>query len=367
MKKILLFTLTVFGLLSLCAQPTAVFSPQNIFMNNLSTASFDPVKPQEQPVMTTLTISNITGPFKMRAQLKWNNQDLLPRNGIVFESEDDITGTISVTNRDLITNSNSLFFKSPTPSVSLDQIINSVPILEEAMFAGYFPDGTLIMQVEFSVAPYSVWTAPASFVIRIQNAGNITLLYPGVPIGQNPPLVSTVPVTFLWNNVLTGQNTCSILVKEFPPTLMPNAENVTRQGSVLYQSPSDDKNPPVFQFSEFLPFRDGYYYAWQVSSTLYNEKNWKVVQREQGSGGGSLVSNWFVFRFTSDTTTGTMPQEFEAILSFLNDPAIQNLLGQGYSPTGVVVLNGRTYTGQEALDLINSLIGENMQVNITNN
>jgi hypothetical protein len=36
----------------------------------------------------------------------------------------------------------------------------------------------------------------------------------------------------------------------------------------------------------------------------------------------------------------------------------------GYTPTGAVIFEGRTYTGQEALDILSSLVGKDLTVEI---
>ena len=365
MKKLLFFALILsLGILPMFARSvTASFSPSTMFANNISTVSFDPGEPGQQPVLTYLTINHTGQQFQMRMQIKWNGRDLLPGSGVIFTTNNSLPaagGVISMTNQDIISNQTSEYFGLPQPSISIDDIINRIPIFKDAFLAGYFPDGALSIHVWVveGTASNPDWGTPTTFTIQIQNAGNIALITPGRPIGQNPPLISQMPVTFLWNAIFTGHNRFSILVKEFPPNLMPTSSNVQTAGTVVYQTPPPPEPAPLFQFSDYLPFRDGYYYAWKVSTQLYNESG--------TASGTGLNSNWYVFKYTSDTATNEVPEEILTLFSFLNSPVLQNLFNAGYAPTGVVEFNGRVYTGQEALDLINSLIGKNLEISVSN-
>jgi hypothetical protein len=57
-------------------------------------------------------------------------------------------------------------------------------------------------------------------------------------------------------------------------------------------------------------------------------------------------------------------EDLQLVLNMLEDPALSNIMNLGYTPTGAVIFEGRTYTGQEALDILSSLVGKDLTVEI---
>lgn len=362
--------LALIALLSsvLFAQPISVScTPQSIFVNTLNTGSFDPVNPMNQPMLTTVTISNTTAqPFKYQIGIviKWNETQLV---NVTYKSKNLLHPgmPVSYSNRDLITNSASNQFEAPDGDISITQIMNSSDILRNALQAGYFPDGHLTFIL--TAIPIEVPTMPApvpastTFTVIVKNIKSIFLVYPGKPLGQNPQDVGMNPSTFLWNAINTDQNRYRITIKEFLPNHAPTSNNIETGGRRVYSNVLDGN-----LFSEFLPFANRHYYAWQISTGLYDESApFNGSPNQQTS---ELKSDWFVFRYIANQSGETAAnQQMAAIINQLNDPQIQYLLSLGFNLTGVVVYEGRVYTGQEALELIQSLIGKDISVEIKDN
>ena len=204
---------------------SVTFSPQTIRVNSFNSASFDPFDPDQQPILTTLTITN-TGTVPKRIDLKlvleWNN---IPLVETIFSSKENLNSW-TLTNRDLITNQPSTYFdyKEGYAKITVKEAIKNSSTLKSAVLAGYFPDGDLKFKVwvrEFSTASWTNNTnlPDAEFKIIIRNAGNITLLSPGVPIGKTPALVNGIPISFLWNSQLTDFNDYKLIIKEFLLTI----------------------------------------------------------------------------------------------------------------------------------------------------
>ena len=239
--------------------------------------------------------------------------------------------------------------------ISVESVVNANSTLKSAVYAGYFPDGDLILKVSLKEKNSNLWQYSGQvFIMKIRNAGVINLLSPGVAIGQNPPEVSDSPLSFLWNSLSTGFNFEAITIREFPPSNPPNTNTVANTGSLFYQNESCYSG-----FSDYLPFNPANYYAWQVSTSLATEY---TVSATNSSNPKALKSNWFVFRYANEATGGSSIAEFQARLNNLNNNSLRNIQVEGYIPVGVIIFDGKTYTGKEALDLIDTLIGQDIEV-----
>lgn len=334
-------------------------SPSELFVNSLSAGSFDPVNPLNQPYLTTITVTNkmqTAYRFSMNIRIKWNQVEI-----INFTSRSNnllhygIPGIY--TNRDLITSSQSAYFDTPEGDVSIQHVLEQNTVLRDALQSGYFPDGTLTFT--FIATPLSEYvTNPvsdeATFTIRIKNINAVFLSYPGKPVGQTPPVISIKPVTFLWNSVSTGGNMFRLLIKEFMSNNEPTLNTVETGGKKVF-----DQEIQGMLYSDFLPLQNNRYYAWQVST---------IIQNEYQSNSESLKSEWFVFRYSSESGTSMADiSELMAILRSLNNSEINNVFDSGFTTTGAIFYEGQIYTGTEALNLARTLIGQDIEVEITDN
>ncbi len=363
MKRLTL-TFLVFGLFGymLSAAITAQFTPSSIDVNVLNTTSFDPDSPHSQPIMAQLIVRNtdLETRFDLRVIVKWNGAEIL---SAYMRSREPIAegGQLVLTNRDFLhTGTNELFSRMPgfTNSMAMEDILNHSPVLKGAVMAGYFPDGTLLQEVSVKTIDETNWSTPTSFSIIIRNASSIFLAHPGVPIGSNPTTMSTKPLTFMWNSTATGFNEFSIMIKQFAPNSPPTSSNVNNTGTIFYQS----NNVSGGTFSEFLPFMDNNFYAWRISTGVYNE----AAPAGSRYPAGTAHSNWFVFKFSSDTSQGSgqdTAQELLGLLNMLNNSFLQSLLSN-FSLTGTIILDGQVYTGQDALNLIKELQGKELTIQV---
>ncbi len=368
--KRLIFILSIALMLPILVAARAdfevTFSPRTISVNSFSSASFDPFVPELQPVLTTLTISNTgTTPVKidLKLVLEWNNISLVET---IFSSKENLNSW-TLTNRDLITNKagSSFDFKYPGTNITVKDAIDKSPTLKSAVLAGYFPDGDLKFKVWVREYLDSPWTNDidlpySEFTIKIRNAGNITLLSPGVPIGKTPALVSGFPLSFLWNSQLTDFNDFMLIIKEFPPGNPPSVNTVERTGAVFYETPAG--NSENSGFAEFLPFTGGNYYAWKVTTALATEYN----PKKQKTGNNFLSSNWFVFQFVDEESASTSISEFQTHLNMLQNNTLLILYTEGYVPTGIVIIEDKVYSGQDAIQLIDALLGQEISVELKN-
>lgn len=347
------------------------FFPASADVNTMNTASFDPFDPAAQPQLSVLSITN-NNPTPVRLDMKvgvyWNNNFLVEayyetKPGLAVNANE----TITLSNRDLITNIGNYYFQSKgEETISVSGVIDANPLLKKAVLAGYFPDGNLQIRIWLRLWEETPWNLPSTagnykeFTIRIRNAGSINLVSPGAPVGKNPPIAGGLPLSFLWSSLSTGMNPNKLMIREYCPGNPPQLNNVANTGTIFYQTPQGMANDSGF--SEFLPFVPGNYYAWQVSTSLSTEFETYDPDRIRQNPHG-LKSDWFVFRFSDNADQFSAP-EFQAHLNNLKNATLLSLYTLGYTPVGEIIYEGRTYSGQDALDLIDSLIGQDIQVEL---
>lgn len=369
MKRMIFTAMLVAALfLPLLAQSGDIvysFTPQSIQVNSFNTASFDPITPQNQPILTRLAIhNNLDLPvyINLKLEIKWNQIQLTSAEYISKEQIPAGGDFPVLTNQDLITNTAGGYFNEiGSANIDFNTIVENSELLKRAVLSGFFPDGMLQIMVQCKPANTSqAYGAPAIFTINVRNAGVINLVSPGAPAGATPPDVNASPVNFFWNQVDTNFNDYYLVIREFPPNNPPVASNIENTGNLFYSSPSGLPSPG---FSEFLPFVNGNYYAWRVSTDLYTETN-PAVQRAQGQN-RRLTSNWFVFRYLSnEQLPGNEINELQLVLSSLGNNQLNNLFNQGYAASGILYYEGRSYSGEEAVSLVRSLLGRQLTIEI---
>ena len=361
---VLLFTALILPLLAQGGNIAYAFSPSSVQVNSFNTASFDPITPQNQPVLTHLSIHNNLGSatkINMKLEIKWN-QILLTAAEYISKEPIPANGAFpTLTNQDLITNTASGHFTEiGNANINFDTIVENSELLKRAVLSGFFPDGMLQIVVQCKPTNVPQYGAPAIFTINVRNAGVINLVSPGAPAGSAPPSVNASPVNFFWNQVNTGFNDYYLMIREFPPNNPPMSANVENTGSLFYSSPSA---LPATNFSDFLPFVSGNYYAWKVSTTIFSETN-PAGSRAQDLN-RRLASNWFVFRYVSDDQIpGNELNELQLLLSSIGNNQLNSLFNQGFAATGILYYEGRTYSGEEAVELVRSWLNKPLTIEI---
>lgn len=364
MKRLLYILLFMLLISLLQAQGFNVqFSPKQQIVNSFGTFEMDPFNPESQSFLTNLTINKLGLPqrFELQVQIMWNNAVIVGEGDALYRSITELPAgvTLTLSNRDILSNQDGLYLQ-PVTAIDILEAVKTHPILEDALLAGYFPDGNLQLVVSIRAMNSSIWESTDTFTLVIRNAGAIHLSSPGKRINQVPPKVSHLPVTFIWNSVATTYNEQYLIIREFGPTEMPQSQTVESRGALVYHSPMSVSSG----FSEYLPFNDGCYYAWQVYSPLHDSSHPYDPDSSNPASDNRLTSPWFVFQYEDDGADALTAGEIYGILSQLQNEIIMNLLMQGYMPTGEVFLDGRSYHNQEALDIIESLAGKEFQVEI---
>lgn len=348
---------------------SATFAPPEIYVNSFKTASFDPTTPWNQPILTTLMINNTSNQdfrFYLNLAIYWSgiseplitakyiSEDLLPAHG-QFDA---------ITNQDLITNqASALFNRVGSINFSLEEIANRSPILRDAVMAGYFPDGILSLRV--MVQPQSSGhesfsgASMATFSIHVRGVGAISLVSPGSPAQANPAAVDQNPVNFLWNSIDTEVNQYRLTIREYPQNQPPEVNSLVNTGSVFYENEVYGN-----QFSEFLPFLPGNYYAWRISTTRWTELNPRPAGNSRDEERGAVSSGWNIFQYTQMDGGGDPICCISAVLNSLKEDKLETLFNEGFHPTGEIIWKGRSYSGQNAIDLIEQLRGQQVGIKV---
>ncbi|MDD3535004.1 MAG: hypothetical protein PHC50_02525 [Candidatus Cloacimonetes bacterium] len=362
MKRIYLITVLVIFTTALLANFNLSFTPRTLTVNRFSTFELDPINPLNQPNYTTLHISNLgeSTKFDLEVQILWNTTPIIGENALILKSTEvfEAGGQLDYSNQDLVNNSGGIHF-SVSGNIDILKAVKKVPKLEEALMAGYFPDGKLSLQVRIRPANTRTWQEPAAvFAFTIKNSSAIHLLAPGARINQVPPKLSNLPLIFNWHSFLADFNEEILVLKEFPPMQIPQSQNVEQAGKEVFRMPAVHSG-----FSEYLPLNEGCYYAWQVYSPQHTGSN-PLADAKNVNNAPRISSPWYVFQYVKSEQEEQQHAELDNLLQFLNNPLIMNLLLAGYSATGEVILDGRVYKGQEALDILESLQGKVLEIEI---
>jgi hypothetical protein len=409
MKKLIPLFLLIFCSAFLWAQDGTQInlnlSPSAAFYNYLNASNFDPEQPSIQPILFSVDISNNTGtpiPYSMYMKLEWSGA-----SNHLFETWLEARNTLGsiplhLTNQSMIISSISTLFNEPDPSLKLSTIMDQSPEFKDAILhTGRFPDGKYTFTIQ-AVMPFnhsSPLSEVATFVLDISNANAIYLQAPGVQLGGMVPTLSNLPLTFLWNSniggilpssSIPGLGKFTLTIREFDQASDLQLDNI-ENGQVFRVIPEIVGSI----FSEYIPFENSKYYAWQISTPL------STTDAANLATAPTLKSPWFVFKFNSDaiggiggssgtdlggstggngaiggsgagsgpgigsgngTTGGNSPEdEFLIILTNLNNPQVNGILNDGFRPTGNVWVGDQLYSGNSALQQLQGLAGKTIK------
>ena len=336
------------------------------FYNVLRISSFDVKNANNQPVFFTVRTRNITTEdltdIWLHFSMTWNNQNLIdPNTRARYKNSQLLPGeSITFTNRDVFTESNSFFFDGPIPRITVSEIIDNLTELRDVILnTGLFPDGSYTITTQFKNESGTIEHSPKrTLTFTVRNPGGIFLIRPGSVPGSAITTVTSTPVTFLWSSNLTGSqvgNRFTLLIKEFddPDLLTPSFIETSGNTIVNFS------NIQNTYYSEFINFKENRYYAWQISTDLFDPAAGSF------SAPSEIKSPYYVFRYSTETeqidpmepTGDTNPSDnINTLLLDLNIPGLIMFLNDGYSPTGVIEYNGVIYTGTEAENLLQNLL-----------
>ena len=376
MKKIVLYILFLSMVMMLTAQSiniTPAFESRQY--NRFNIAQIDPDLPHSQPIIFSWTINrnpdnmNESIPFALNVRLTWSgvNVPLLDYQ-VVAKTDLWTMNTIPITNRDILTSMDSDKFVTIGSGISLNELFDAAPVLEDVVLdTGLLPDGTYLLSIQaypFDEETGSIGTNSISGIgdreFKVKNANAIFLNQPGAKMGGTIPQIHNNIVVFNWqSNLLIDPllgDGFKLTIKEFErkdDMTGRDLERVGREFMVIEDIPSS-------VYSGFIPFTDGYYYAWKVSAP---------ISTESAPDGDALQieSEYKVFHFVEDTssTSNQIILEIAELLRQFGDNGVNSLLDGGNVPTTNVITEESWLSGEKAVKKIKEFIGKSVTIKIT--
>ncbi|MEA1973613.1 MAG: hypothetical protein U9N34_10055, partial [Candidatus Cloacimonadota bacterium] len=252
-----------------------------------------------------------------------------------------------ISSNDIITNEGSIYFNS---DIDYDQIISDNEDLKDSiMETGKFPDGvySFYFRIIFDGNNYE-----DNFNITVNSPGATTLIYPGNSVGGSITSIMTSTPDFTWSS---NQNNFALSIYQF-------TEDVDDISSLTSARPffQIDGIASPYQYPQMAPsLEPGYVYAWKIRTSL-----------DSPAGSSYLNSEYFLFNIGStedmtDLNSQLLSTAFD-ILGLGDNQVLQNLINQGYSPSGTFSINGEQHSFDELITIITQLQNEGKSVaNIT--
>lgn len=359
MKKIFFLILLLCFYLVCQAQLLQLSLTGRSFYNSMKASAIDVDFPNNQPVIFRLLISNQYNAQLSEAyihfQLHWNDNVIIEESISKFRenaiSNLNLSIPINISNRDLIRNEGSDFLYKAEPSLSLSDFLNNRHFKDSILNTGLFPDGdyrfVMVIKDQFGI-PLSNSDA---FVMSIKNIYNLSLISPGVQVGSDISEVSATPVLFLWSSSLINENNLfKITIREFAQVSTININNIEDSGRLFFEI--DNLRAPIF--NQILPFIEGNYYAWKVSTNLTTEQvDFDILN--------DFSSPWNVFKFV--THSPQAPNPYQNVIDYLQSlqhPFLNQILADGYVPTGRFFHYDRSISISELSGLIEEIMNSNI-------
>ncbi|MBW6515763.1 MAG: hypothetical protein K0B81_03985 [Candidatus Cloacimonetes bacterium] len=356
MKALICLIMLLGLIISLSAEeyPIAISITGPTFYNVLRISSFDLQVPANQPlffrvVANNITTENIDNPYLFFSLNK--NSDLLiePETRVRYKFALTPNQPLVFTNRDVITEVGSTLFDSPYPVFTALDVIENMPDFRDVILnTGLFPDGDYTFTVQFrsNVFPYQALSNEVSLTFLIRNPGGIFLINPGTILGGAIPIVSSLPVNFLWSSNLAAStfNPFRLIVKEFDDPYLLYPEFIETEGHTI----TDVEILTGTYYSDFVPLQEDRYYAWKIETPIIDPTLALPA---------SISSPYNVFRYSTGNgydNEGVL-NAIRIYLLSLNIQWVTELLNSGFDPSGIIDYNGTIWSGTGAENMINEL------------
>lgn len=369
MKKVFILLTLLFSVIMLSARDSYPIS-LNIsgggyngtgFFNSIKAASIDVDNPNMQPIIFNMYINTVGSQSFASANiffsLTWNgiviidNTHRCPLKPTALQM---LTNgqTITVSNRDLISENGNPLIGASEPSMSLSELLSNSNFDTAIRNTGLFPDGNYQFTMQIKDNNDNNLSNESSFVMSVQNINNINLITPGVPVGSEIPSISSRPLLFSWISNITNANAnpFSLEIREYSQLSTIDFSNLGNSGSSFFST--NNLTSPLF--NQNLPFMDNNYYAWRVKVPLITD------QSEFGQS-NFVESQWYIFKFGS-ASSNPIPNPYLDLLNAIQNiqnPTLVQYLGQGYLPTGKIKLNGNSISPAQAISLLPQIINSN--------
>ncbi len=322
--------------------------------NEFYASYLDPDNVANQPILFTGNIQNTTSEsfeFYLTLQILWNNQHLLDESDGKINSRIPINAnqTWTFTNQDIINNIATGYFKA---HLDVDNIQNKISEFKDVLMeTGKFPDGEYILRFKAYDLDNNQISNTEEYSFTIINYSSITLIQPGLQLGNGVLEIPDNEPFFIWNS-----NASTYTFKLYHLQSDNNSADQLDSTSPLYETTVQTN---TFRYPPSAPaLENNQLYAWKVE-----------FENQTGTGSTSTISsNYFVFKIHSGTSqTG----EYNQIITFLqnlgiNSSQIQNLFQNGYAPTGIITFNGKIITQDEWNEILDKIISGELTIKSVN-
>lgn len=371
-----LLTLTLLLYLGLTAQTTGFLDLRTDYFNNFEVyylLDFDFNNGRNNPDIFSYTLSYSSpsgGAIRVSLEFEWlatvpsinmNNKRIV----YILSKPFDLNGEIRLTTRDLDQNMNRLYYTDGRPvPISIDRFEQDIEKLKSVIFqTGKLPAGSYVFRLNIANEAGAILKSQTQEVI-VSNPTSLELIAPGGSLEENIEIATTFPqfqwesIDFMWSNRNCPSCGYGIRVAEFDPARHSSIEEALHDKANLpypdnggyYQLPSNRVSTQTgldlysaattFQYplTQAKPLEAGKTYVWQIRKTYPTT-----------SGPETVESNIYAFKIKSVSTQSTPfarapVEQYLTLLSQMLPPDLYNRLftGElnGFSPTGVVLLNG---------------------------
>lgn len=330
-------------------------------LNILKVSYFDPAQPYSQPILftlkTTIPSKHSSDPteragYEIVIGFKWNDN---PLTGTTLKPVDYVSQSnkfdseFTVTNRDLITGSSNKYFEADG-GFSFDDILDSNPQFKDFVLeTGRFPDGNYTIDITLTPDNTSLYQGDDTSVsFSVRGIQSVRLISPGVLAGSSNIPIIFKPIIMNWTT--SGfENDFVVEIKEFDQPYELESANIEYNGRIVEQE--EIKNQSIYMPT--YSFQENKYYAWRAKVKFIGEETLNQIDHEQ-----FIASNYNVFKFGCGPTVNVpnaFQEQFLDNLKNLNIAEINALLEAGYFPKDGINLNGKTYYGREAAEMIRDL------------
>jgi hypothetical protein len=322
--------------------------------NEFYASYLDPDNIANQPILFTGNIQNRTAQnfkFYLTLEILWNNQHLLD------ESDGKINSIIPInanqvwtfTNQDVINNIASGYFNA---NINIDNIKNKIKDFEDVLMeTGKFPDGKYIFRFRAYDLNNNLISNTEEYSFTIINYSAITLIQPGLQLGRGILEIPDNDPIFIWNS-----NAREYIFKLYHLQSENNSPDQLNSTRPIFETTISQNS---FRYPTSAPtLENNQIYAWKI----------EIENQDGTNSNNTLTSNYFVFKLN---TSSSQNGQYNQIVVFLqnlgiNSEQLKNLVRNGYLPTGLISINGKTITQEEWNDILNKIISGQIKIKSVN-
>ena len=329
---------------------TLNISPSSVYYNYFPITNLDPEN-LYMPFFFSGSISNNTDTeldYNLRLKLTWQEDgDLIPN--LLAEANNPLQPgeTITITSKDILNDT--------APKFSVDWDLNDYlndEFEDQILELGALPDGNYIFELTaLSADSGQEISDPTYFELEIRSPSPIQLIYPGSQNNINNQIFTQHP-EFIWASNL-NKYVLSIYELDEETDTAADIDNLPK-----FFTDTIENGVTSYTYPDNAPeLEPGTLYAWRITSGLMT-----VVDSKDDI----IESPIFLFEIIDEERHNVETQIISSMLNISNNDIrseLNNLLNNGYRPTGNIYFLGREISIDELQDLLNEINSGERTVN----